>query len=179
MKASVFIATSLDGFIARKDGSIDWLPTGEESNPDEDYGYQEFIQTIDAMVMGRNSYEVVRSFDPWPYGDMPVVVLSSREIDIPEAIRSTVSSMSAPPAEVVQQLDDQGFNHLYIDGGKTIQGFLQEGLIDQLIVTRIPILIGEGIPLFGPLDRDITLEHVTTQSYDSGLVQSRYEIVGD
>lgn len=179
MKASVFIATSLDGFIARKDGSIDWLPTGEESDPDEDYGYQEFIQTIDAMVMGRNSYEVVRSFDLWPYGDMPVVVLSSREIEIPEAIHSTVSSISAPSTEVVQRLDEQGFSHLYIDGGKTIQGFLREGLIDQLIITRIPILIGEGIPLFGPLNRDIKLKHVTTQSYDNGLVQSTYEVVGD
>lgn len=174
MKASVFIATSVDGFIARKDGSIDWLPA---EDPDEDYGYREFIDTVDAIVMGRNTFESVLSMDIWPYENKPVIVLSHRQLTIPPKINKHVKVMSAAPVLLVAELAQLGYRHLYVDGGITIRSFLNDGLISQLIITRIPILIGSGIPLFGPLARDIRLRHLLTRQYENGLVQSRYEVL--
>ncbi|WP_312748464.1 dihydrofolate reductase family protein [Candidatus Nitrospira neomarina] len=142
----------------------------------EDYGYHEFIDSIDAIVMGRNSYEMVLSFAPWPYGKKPVVVLSSRTVAIGQDIASTVESIDAPPHEVVQRLAGRGWSHLYIDGGKTIQGFFRENLIHRLIITTVPILLGTGIPLFGPLSREIHLQHLETRPFANGLVQSHYEV---
>ena len=185
MKISVYIATSLDGFIAREDGALDWLPgtDGTEAGlekPDgsrEDYGYQALMDSVDVLVMGRHSYEMVLSFGDWPYGDKRVVVLSHQAIPIPPTIADTVSASSASPQEVVTQLQQEGLQHIYVDGGKTIQGFLRAGLIQELIITRIPVLIGQGIPLFGPLVQDIKLEHLNTQAYANGLVQSHYRVV--
>ena len=176
MRTSVYIATSVDGFIAREDGSVDWLSAGEEVGS-EDYGYRDFINSVDALVMGRNTYEPVLSFGDWPYGDKPVMVLTSRQLKIPEKISNTVSEMSGSPGEIIQQLSERGYKHLYIDGGKTIQAFLREGLIQTLIITRVPILIGSGIPLFGELPHDIKLRHLETQQFDNGLVQSKYEVI--
>ncbi len=178
MKAKVFIATSIDGFIAREDGGIDWLPGGDAVDGDEDYGYQAFMDSVDALVMGRNTYDLVSSFDIWPYGDKPVVVLSNRPVSIPAAVQGTAFAMSAPPHEVVRSLSARGFEHLYVDGGRTIQAFLKEGLIHEMIITRVPILIGSGIPLFGPLEHDVRLVHLDTRHFPSGLVQSRYQVVG-
>lgn len=179
MKASVYIATSLDGFIARPDGGLDWLPGAEgESTAGEDYGFREFMDSVDYLVMGRNTFELALSFEPWPYTGTPVVVLSSRPLEIPAHLTGAVEWMSGSPGEVVSRLAERGANHLYIDGGKTIQGFLAEGLIQQLIITQVPVLIGEGIPLFGPLPYDIKLRHIETRSFPTGLVQSRYEVVG-
>lgn len=174
MTASVFVGTSLDGFIARADGRLDWLPDDPEP-----HGYDEFIATVDAIVMGRNTFETVLAFDSWPFGDRRVVVLSSRPLDLSVALArgGTVEQMGGPPAEVVARLAASGAHHLYVDGGITIQRFLREGLIDRLVITRVPVLIGEGIPLFGALPRDIRLEHVATRQYPSGLVQSEYRIV--
>jgi dihydrofolate reductase len=177
MKASVYIATSIDGFIARQGGSVDWLPAGEDAQGDEDYGYQEFINSVDAIVMGRNTYELTSSFDPWPHAEKPVFVLSTRGVDVPEDIAGTVEPMAASPQEVVRRLEERGFRHLYVDGGATIQGFLREGLIQRLIITRIPILIGTGIPLFGPLPHDVRLRHAGTRQFPNGLVQSEYEVL--
>ncbi len=174
MEATVFAATSMDGFIAREDGSIDWLP---EPDDDEDYGYKEFIDSVDAVVMGRRTYEKVLSFGSWPYGKKPVIVLSSRPIDIPGQLAGSVESMTASPPEVVRRLSDRGCRHVYVDGGRTIQGFLSAGLIHRLIITRVPILLGTGIPLFGPLPRDVRLRHVDTRQFQNGLVQSTYEIL--
>ncbi|MEG3845981.1 dihydrofolate reductase family protein [Microcoleus sp. herbarium19] len=179
MKATVYIATSIDGFIARQNGEIDWLPSGEDVEGGEDYGYQEFIDSVDALVMGRNTYELALSFDSWPYGAKPVFVLSSRKVDIPNDIAETFESICAPPREVVRYLSERGFKHLYIDGGKTIQAFLREGLIQQLIITKVPILIGTGIPLFGSLPHDVRLHHLETRQFENGLVQSKYEVIGD
>jgi dihydrofolate reductase len=183
IKTSVYIATSLDGFIARADGGLDWLPgaDGEDgSETREDYGYRAFMDSVDYLVMGRSTYEVVLGFGrEWPYGKKPVVVLSSRPVDIPDRIADTVEWMSDPPDDVVRRLAERGASHLYIDGGQTIQGFLAAGLIQQLIITRVPVLIGNGIPLFGPLPHDIQLRHIETRSFASGLVQSRYEIAED
>jgi dihydrofolate reductase len=129
--------------------------------------------------MGRNTYELALSFDLWPYGEKPVFVLSSRKVDIPEDIAKIVESMSVPPREVVCRLSKRGFQHLYIDGGKTIQGFLSEGLIQQLIITKVPILIGEGIPLFSALPHDVRLHHLETRQFENGLVQSKYKVIED
>ncbi len=182
-RASVYIATSLDGFIARENGDLDWLGgSGEEvdqkdKSPDEDYGYKEFMNSVDVLVMGRNTFDKVLSFGGWAYGDKPVVVLSSRSLEIPEHLTETVEAMSGTPEEVVARLSERGMTHLYIDGGETVQRFLRAGLIQRLIITRMPVLIGTGIPLFGPLEQDIKLRHVRTQGYPSGFVQSEYEVV--
>ena len=175
MKASVYIAASLDGFIARRDGDIDWL--GEPPKDGEDYGYEQFINSVDFLVMGRNTYEKVLSFGQWPY-TVPVVVLASRPLDIPADIAAKVETMSGSPADIVAELAKRGAKHLYIDGGKTIQSFLDADLIQRLIIARIPILLGDGIPLFGPLQRDIKLQHVETHAFANGIVQSAYEVGG-
>jgi dihydrofolate reductase len=174
MKASVFIATSLDGFIARPDGDVDWL--GEPEPGGEDHGYAKFIESVDYLVMGRNTFDKVMSFGFWPYDTKRVVVLTSRPLNIPVELASTVEVMSASPVEVVDQLSKRGAKHLYIDGGRTIQMFLDAGLIQRLIITRIPVLLGEGISLFGPLQRDIELRHIETRTFASGNVQSEYKV---
>lgn len=172
MKASIFIATSLDGFIARQDGALDWLP----ADGGEPHGYDEFMATVDALVFGRKTYETVLSFGAWPYGKKPVVVLSTTLSKLDAPAGSVCDLMAGSPSEIVTQLAERGLKHLYIDGGKTIQGFLEAGLIQRAIITRIPVLLGSGIPLFGSLSHDIHLTHVATRSYPSGLVQSEYLI---
>jgi dihydrofolate reductase len=174
---SVFIATSLDGFIARRNGDIDWLadPDGEDAG--EDYGYQAFIDSVDTLVIGRNTYELVLSFNAWPYAGKRVVVLSHGAPRVPGDLSGVVEIMSGQPADVVQRLSASGARHLYVDGGRTIQGFLRAGLIQDMTITRIPILIGDGIPLFGRLDLDVRFEHVETKTYPSGFVQSKYRAV--
>jgi dihydrofolate reductase len=171
MKASVFVGTSLDGFIARADGSLDFLPPGGG----EPHGYDEFVATVDALVIGRNTFETVLKFPSWPYGDKSVFVLSTRTLGpLPHGV--FVERLSGAPAEIVSQLSARGVGHIYVDGGITIQRFLQAGLIQRLIITRVPVLIGGGIPLFGITQRDIPLKHVATRQYASGLVQSEYEV---
>jgi dihydrofolate reductase len=174
VNASVFIGTSLDGFIARPNGEFDFLPAGGG----EPHGYAEFMATVDALVLGRNTFETVLAFDEWPYGDKPVFVLSTRPL-APAPAGALVERLSGEPAQVVARLDERGIRHIYVDGGITIQRFLRAGLIQRLIVTRVPVLIGAGIPLFGAIDRDIVLTHVRTQHYASGLVQSEYRIGRD
>jgi dihydrofolate reductase len=171
VKASVFIGTSLDGFIARVNGDFDFLPPGGG----EPHGYEEFIATVDALVIGRKTFETVLTFDTWPYGEKPVFVLSTRTL-APAPLGAVVERLSGDPAEIVSQLDARGIRHAYVDGGITIQRFLQAGLIQHLIITRVPVLIGAGIPLFGAIQRDIVLRHVGTRQYASGLVQSEYVV---
>ena len=179
IKASVFIATSLDGFIARADGDLDWLTGGESTSTEQDYGYQEFIDSVDTLVIGRNTFEQVLTFDTWPYSGKKVVVLTSRPSAVPPHLTDSVEWLSLPPQRLVERLASQGATHLYVDGGKTIQGFLSAGLINELIITRIPILIGAGIPLFGPLDHDVRLTHIATRQFENGFVQSRYRIADE
>jgi dihydrofolate reductase len=171
VKASVFIGMSVDGFIARANGDLDFL----EAGGGEPHGYDEFMATVDALVMGRKTFETVLSFGEWPYGEKRVFVLSTRPLATapPGAV---VERMSGPPADIVSQLAARGIQHAYVDGGITIQGFLRAGLIQRLIITRVPVLIGAGIPLFGELQRDIALTHVATRQYAGGLVQSEYVI---
>jgi dihydrofolate reductase len=175
VKASVYVAASLDGFIAREDGAIDWLPG---MSAGEDYGYGRFMRSVDALVMGRKTYETALGFGPWPYGSKPVVVLSGSGLTIRPELAGSVEVMSGPPAQVMRRLEGRGARHVYVDGGRTIQGFLAAGLIQEIIISRIPVLIGRGIPLFGPHVGDIKLRHVETHAYADGPVQSTYEVLG-
>jgi dihydrofolate reductase len=177
IKASVFIAMSLDGFIARKDGSLDWLDSATATAPKgEDCGYQVFMDTVDVLVMGRNTYEKVLTFCEWPYKEKAVVVMSSQKIEIPARLQKTVSSSSEQPTDLCERLSAEGAKHLYIDGGVTIQRFLKAGLIDDITITLIPVILGEGIPLFGPINKELSLTHVGTQSFDFGCVQVKYSV---
>ena len=173
MNASVFVGTSVDGFIARPHGELDFLPQGGG----EPHGYNEFIATVDVIVIGRKTFETVLGFSGWPYGNTPVVVLSTRPLDFSTLPGARVEQMSGFPEEIVVQLSSRGFQHAYIDGGDTILRFLRAGLIQRLTITRVPVLIGEGIPLFGALPRDLRLRHVRTQQYASGLVKTEYEVL--
>lgn len=173
MKITVYIATSLDGFIARKDGQIDWLMNIENPTGD-DYGYADFISTIDAIVMGKGTFEKVLSFGEWPYEKM-VFVLSTTLKDVPSHLNKKVQLLSMTPTKTLEHIAKEGYSSLYVDGGDTIQRFLMADVIDELIVTRIPILIGSGIPLFGQLDHDLVFQHIETKTYPNGLVKSHYK----
>ena len=172
MKTFIYIAASLDGFIARKDGNLDWLD--EIPNPGkDDFGFNEFMQKIDAVVMGKNTYEKVMTFKKWPYLK-PVFILSSTIKSIPDELKKKVEIMKGNPKHILDSLSDAGFNNFYIDGGATIRNFLKEDLIDELIITRIPVLLGDGIPLFQTLPHELKFEHVKTDVYNNGLVKSHY-----
>jgi dihydrofolate reductase len=177
MIASVFVGTSLDGFIARANGDFDFLTASGDAPP----GFDEFLASVDAIVMGRNTFEIVLKIQPWPYGDKRVVVLSSRPLgsrpnDLSVA-KGVVEQMAGPPEQIVSQLAASGAHHIYVDGGITIQQFLRAGLIQHLTITRIPVLIGEGIPLFGSLPHDVRLRHIRTRDYSGGAVRSEYHII--
>lgn len=171
----VFIAISLDGFIARPDGTLDWLISRDA--PDEDHGYPAFIAGMDCIVMGRGTYEAVLGFPDWPY-TLPVLVLSSilAGQPAPDALRDRVTFANLTPQQAVQHLSDQGHRRAYIDGGQIVQSFLRAGLIETLTITTAPVLIGQGRPLFGALPRDIALTHTGTTAFPSGLVQSTWRI---
>lgn len=174
MQVSANIATSLDGFIARENGEIDWLPDlGDES---EDYGFSEFFSSIDCLVMGRNSLEVVLAFPDWPYEGKRVIVLSSSMKQIPEKVEGKVELYSGSLADLLEKLSTEHCSRIYVDGGRTIQSFLNEGLLTDITITTIPVLLGKGIRLFGEVKEDIFLGHNDTKSFPSGFVQSSYEI---
>lgn len=170
---SVFVGTSLDGFLARPSGALDFLPAGDG----EPHGYEEFMATVDAIVLGRKTYDTVLGFDEWPYGKKSVFVLSHRRLASPPR-GAVVARLSGSPQTILLELESRGLKHAYVDGGVTVQAFLRAGLIQRLIITRVPVLIGEGIPLFASLPADLRLRHVATRSFPSGLVQSEYR-VGD
>ena len=171
MKLSVFCGVSVDGFLARPNHALDFLDAGGQ----EPHGYEEFYKSVDVVVIGRRTFEVVLTFGGWAYGKKPVIVLSTRPLDFSKVKGGVVEQMAGEPAEIVKQMKSRGFNHAYIDGGVTIQRFLASGCIDRLVITRVPVLTGAGIPLFGALPHDIRLRHVATRCYKGGLVQSEYE----
>lgn len=173
VKVSVYIATSLDGFIARKNGDIDWLTGGGSG---EDYGYTEFMSTINYVVMGRNTYEKVLTFGGWGY-EKKVIVLSSKQIEIKDKLKDKVEALNLPPKKLVKELEKRKVKHIYLDGGVTIQRFLREGLVDEMTITTIPVLIGEGLPLFGSLEKDIKLKLLKSESFKSGFVQNKYKVL--
>lgn len=177
MTCSVYIAMSLDGFIARPDGGNDWLHRPEYANtPFNGIQYVDFIRTIDTIVMGRKSFEKVVSFNPWPYEGTPVVVLTDTGTHVPQHLHAHVRTMSGAPRQIVTRLYAEGLEHLYIDGGVTIQRFLADGLVGDLTVTIIPILLGEGIPLFSPEGPETSLTLLGAEKSDNGFVQVRYRI---
>lgn len=173
--AHVFIATSLDGFIARADGDIGWLL--QRDDPAEDHGYPAFIADKDLIVMGRGSYEKALSFDGWPY-DLPVLVLSEQlaHAPVPEALKGKLRFSSRSPKDTMDDLARKGVQRVYVDGGQVVQSFLRDGLIADMVITHVPVLIGSGRPLFGALPHDIDLKLVSSRSFPSGLVQSSYRL---
>ena len=177
IKVSVYMGISLDGFISRPDGDVAWLHEIEPLADGDDAGYSEFFAGIDVLVLGRGSFEKVLEFDEWPYADKPVIVLSKSLTKVPDALRERVKIETASPQDLVDQLSEAGYKHMYLDGGKLVQSFLRGGLVDEMTLTTLPMLIGEGRTLFGPLERDIKLRHLGTKTWDNGLVQTKYQVL--
>ncbi|MFC4012145.1 dihydrofolate reductase family protein [Nonomuraea purpurea] len=168
--SSVFIGTSLDGFIARQDGDLHWLTSRGEAAGD--YGYDAFIAGIDAVVMGRGTYEPALGYDTWPHEGLHVAVLST-----------TLQAGADPRITVYRDLDrllrgleERGARSVYVDGGQVIRAFLRAGLIDEITITTVPVVLGTGVPLFGPVGGDIPLSHVRTKVLGAGVVQSTYKV---
>lgn len=176
MKCSVYVAASVNGFIARKDGGIDWLVSYNDESG-EQYGFKSFFDSVDYLVMGRNTFDLVSTFPEWPYGNKHVIVLSSKYPSELIRINEHCEGISSPPAKIISILESRGAQHLYIDGGKTIQSFLAEGFINEITVTIIPVLLGEGIPLFGRMVKDLLLQHLESKIFPDGLVQSKYKVL--
>lgn len=170
-KISVYIAMSIDGYIARKDGSIDWLEQGHEG--DEDYGFKKFFNSIDALVLGRNTYETVSSFDKWPYTGKRVIVLS----DTLKEVRKEAELFCGQLTRLASILHSDGVKHVWVDGGITVSKFLEAGLVDHITISIIPVILGSGIPLFSFMNIEQLCRFISTQSYPSGLVQLQYEVI--
>jgi dihydrofolate reductase len=172
----VYIATSLDGFVARKDHGIDWLDKYQDTG--EDLGFEPFMDSVDGLVMGRGSFETIRGFGFWPY-TKPVIVMTKTLTlaDVPEELQSKVELTDLEPKALMEALSARGWSRVYVDGGKVVQSFLRLGLIEELILTTVPVLIGGGISLFGELERDVQLEVVSSKGFESGLVQTHYRVL--
>ena len=167
----IYIATSLDGFIARSDGSLDWLEELNDQN--DDYGFQDFMDKIDALIMGRKTFDTVKNFQNWPY-NKPVFVLSNTMDELAEKIRDKVEILRGDPRDIVVQLNQRGLENFYIDGGQTIQRFLKEDLIDEMIITTASVILGKGIPLFHGLSRDIKFKCMKVEVLNPYLVKHYY-----
>jgi dihydrofolate reductase len=176
-EAHVFIACSLDGFIARPDGGLDWL-TGAPVPEGEDFGYAAFIAGIDAILMGRATFELAAGFADWPYAQ-PVAVLSrTRGPDtIPERLRGRARIAADGPRAALEALAAEGARRVYVDGGQVISACLREGLVSELTITRLPVLLGAGLPLFSDTGEH-RLAHVATRDWPNGFVQSVYRVAG-
>jgi dihydrofolate reductase len=182
LKGSVNIAVSVDGFIATKDGNLDWL-NNQPMVEGEDFGFSDFLKSVNVMIMGRNTFDTVVSFGPeaWAYGDLPIFVWTRNvaNVQVPDWVPATVTvRSSSSPKELWNDVQkNQKYTHAYVDGGKTIQSFLKAGLIHRLTLTRIPILLGDGIPLFGGVGlKQSPLQHISTKSYSNGFVISTYDV---
>jgi dihydrofolate reductase len=169
-RCSVYIAVSLDGFIARTDGRIDWLSLVER--PGEDYGFQRFFESIDTLVVGRKTYETALGFEAWPYTGKRLIVMTSAR---PTSTHGEEFYAGAPGA-LVARLTSEGAKHVYVDGGAVVQQFLAAGLVHDMTLSIVPLLLGDGVRLFGALGRDVRLDLVASRSFASGLVQIEYRI---
>lgn len=175
-KISVFIATSIDGYIAKKNNDIDWLTTftpPTDESEEKDCGFSNFFSSVDALVMGKNTYNVVSSFDPWPYQGKRVIVLSSSL----KSVCKQAELFNGEIQDLITKLHAEGIKHIYVDGGATISHFLNAGLIDQLIISIIPVVLGSGIPLFSNINNDKWCQLTSAQTYSNGLLQLRYSII--
>ena len=171
-KNKVFIATSLDGYIADKNGGIDWLHS--VPNPEQnDMGYTDFISQIDALVMGRTTFETVCGFEEWPY-QKPVFVLSNSLSELPIAYKGKAELVKGDLKQIIQEINSKGYHQLYIDGGRTIQSFLKEDLIDEMTITIIPYLLGGGTSLFSELPNKLDFECSNTNLYLGKVAQNKF-----
>ena len=185
LKCSVYIATSVDGYIATHDGGVEWLEnagnaeTGDRE-PVGDAGFAAYMASVDCMIMGRKCMEMIASFEltpeQWPYGDIPVFVLSNTVKSPPESLENRVKMYSGDLAALTEQLASDGYTHAYIDGGTTITSFIHLGLLDEICVTQIPILLGGGLPLFGSIERKIKLKNAETTVFSNDFIQWKYRI---
>ena len=174
MSNIVYIGVSIDGYIADRDGGLDWLQSVPNLDND-DFGFTGFIESIDALVMGRNTFETVVGFGgEWPY-TKKVFVLSKTLLSLPPRYEGKAEIIKGTPSQITKTLNSKGYKNLYIDGGKTIQSFLLDDLIDEMIITRIPILLGGGTPLFGNLPRHLIFDHISTRVLLNELVLSHYK----
>ncbi len=183
MKCSVYIATSADGYIATPDGGVDWLHTSEDLDADmgsEDMGFQSFMNSVDCMVMGRKCMEMIAGMnltpEQWPYGDIEIVVLSNTIKEAPENLRGKIEMYSGKIHDLLLKLEKRGLKHAYIDGGSTITSFINLKLIDEMIITTAPILLGDGIPLFGKIDQSIKLKNAEAVAYKNDFIQVKYSV---
>jgi len=174
IRLSVFIAMSLDGYIARLNGKLDWLEINSDKSKAEDFGYQTFVSRVDCIVMGRNTFEKVVSFPEWPYHNKRVIVLSRRWNQIPDQFVGLAELYSGKVELLTVELQNQGVKHVYVDGGITIQSFIQQRLLSDITITTVPIILGKGLPLFGTTREDQNLQLENTQSFPSGFVQASY-----
>jgi dihydrofolate reductase len=171
----VFVGTSLDGFIARENGDFDWLTAAGDALGET--GYDEFFASVDAMVLGRGTFDTVSMFPEWPYAGKRVFVLSRTLLRSHTGLTQPDTTMHATLGDVLDALRAEGRRRVYVDGGRTIQSFLRAGLIREITITRAPVLLGSGIPLFGPLSGDVHLRHVGTRELGAGFTQSSYEVL--
>lgn len=181
MKCSVYIATSADGYIATLDGGVDWLHTSGNMDAemgDDDMGFRDFINSVDCMIMGRKCMEMISDMDltptQWIYGSMPIFVLSNTVKEAPENLRGKINMYSGGINELTVKLEEKGYKHAYIDGGLTITSFVNHGLIDEMIITKVPVLLGEGLPLFGKIHKKIKLENTEAKSFPNDFYQVKY-----
>ena len=169
----IFLGLSVDGFIARPDGDLSWLTSRGEAAGDA--GFTPFMESVDALIMGRHTYQAIAAISEWPYLGRPIHVLSSNlPADVDPRVR-----VHSEFAAAVQTLTDEGYERVYIDGGATAREFLAAGLISEMTLSRVPVLIGQGAPFFGQLPDDISLEHVRTDVLDGGMVQTAYRVLTD
>ena len=184
MKCSVYIATSADGYIATPEGDVDWLHTAGNQDVDmsdnPDMGFNDFIASVDCMVMGRKCMEVISSFnltpEQWPYGDTKVYVLSHSLKVPPENLRGKVEMYSGDIPALINQLEVKGFKHAYIDGGATITSFINLKLINEMIITKAPVILGEGIPLIGIINHKIKLVNSEAIAFPNDFIQVKYGV---
>jgi len=179
----VFIATSVDGYIATPDGGVDWLHTSGNLDVDmesEDMGFQAYMNSVDCMIMGRKCMETISGMnltpEQWPYGKIKIIVLSQSIKEAPENMKGKVEMYAGEIPVLINRLENEDFKHAYIDGGATITSFLNLNRINEITITQVPIILGEGIPLFGKVFESIKLEDARATVYENGFIQTKYRV---